>query len=176
VATLAAPVLVPVVSPVRLRVPTIRIRKAGEKTIVTSLEIVSPVNKYGAAFERFRQKWVRLHAAGVNLVEVDLIRRGRRITDFQELREAPYLVTVTRASSRQTGAWPISIREQLPKFPVPLLEPDPDGVVDLQAIMNGIYDIARYANDIDYAADPPPPRLSAEDVAWARERALLANR
>lgn len=91
---------------------------------------------------------------------------------FDELRGAPYLITVTRASRGSTDAWPFNLREAIPSFPVPLLEPDPDAAVDLQAILEHIYKVARYANDIDYSAAPPPPPLSAEDEVWAR--ALIA--
>lgn len=169
VATLTPRVTVPSLVASRVRVPSVRIREGTDRTLITSIEIISPANKRGAGFQQFRRKWREMHAAGVHLVEIDLLRRGQRMFPYEELRDAPYLLTVTRASRGSTDAWPFTLREPIPSFPVPLLEPDPDAAIDLQAIFEHIYQVARYGNDIDYSTAPPPPPLSPEDEAWARD-------
>ncbi len=170
VATLTGSLNLPLVAPTTIRVPVIRIRLLGNQTLVASIEILSPIKKRGAALEKFRDKWRQLHRAGVHLVEVDLIRRGQRIFQHVELKHTLYLATVTRAGRASTEAWPIGLRDRLPRIPVPLLVDDPDGVIDLQAALDYVFGMGRYTNNLDYAGAPPPPPLSAEDAAWARDR------
>ena len=172
VATIAPRLRVP--APTSVRVTSVRIRLGRERTLVTSIEVVSPANKYGASFEQFRRKWDTLRRAGVNLVEIDLIRRGRRIFPQAELESAQYLLTVTRPDSPETEAWPVTLREPLPLIPIPLLGSDADAALDLQPLLALCYEEGRYANDIDYAAESmPPPVLSADDGEWVRQ--LLAS-
>ncbi|OAI41180.1 hypothetical protein AYO38_04305 [bacterium SCGC AG-212-C10] len=172
VATLAAPVLIP--SPVPVRVPAVRIR-THDRLLVTSIEIVSPANKRGTGYQKFRTKWARMAAMGVSTVVIDLLRRGDRIVSHKSLDSADYVVAVTRRDTHVAGAWPIYLREALPTIPVPLLSPDPDARLELQKLLDGIYERARYANDIDYSALPPPPALNASDAAWARDRIAEAT-
>ena len=175
VATLSPPMIVP--APTLARITSIRVRLAGERTLVTSIEILSPANKYGNSFQKFYQKWDNMRRAGVNLVEIDFIRRGRRIFSQPSLRDAPYLVTVTPGSRANTGAWPISLRESLPEIPIPLLASDGEARLNLQELFAIVYEQGRYANDIDYARDsPPPPALSVEDAAWVRSLSSPAER
>jgi hypothetical protein len=52
-------------------------------------------------------------------------------------------------------------------IPVPVRAPDSDARLDLQFVLDRIYDDAGYA---DYVYDQDPhPRLSAEDALWARQ-------
>ncbi len=66
--------------------------------------------------------------------------------------------------------WPLSLREEIPLVPVPLLYPDPDIVLDLGQALREIYQQAAYERRIDYSAEPPAPELSAEDAAWLDEQ------
>lgn len=66
----------------------------------------------------------------------------------------------------------IQLQERLPRFPVPILYPDPDIVVDLGAIVKEVYERGAYARRLDYTQPPPPPELSPEDQKWLNE--LLA--
>jgi len=170
VAVLEAPLTLPLIAPTTVRVPSIRIRMAGTRTLVTSIEIVSPVNKRGAGLNKFRDKWRQMHRAGVHLVEIDLIRRGKRIFEHRELPAVPYLITVTRAGRPATEAWPVELEGRLPVVPIPLLGEDPDAEVDLQRILDYVSDMGRYGNDLGYDGPPPPPELSKRQLAWLKER------
>ena len=48
---------------------------------------------------------------------------------------------------------------------MPLREPDPDVMVDLQAVFTQCYDDGGYEDFIDYR-QPPPVALSPEEAAW----------
>ncbi len=50
--------------------------------------------------------------------------------------------------------------------PIPLPAPDPDVLLDLQAVLDRTYDAADYGKYI-YGETPEPP-LSPEDETWAR--------
>jgi hypothetical protein len=50
-------------------------------------------------------------------------------------------------------------------LPVPLLDPDPDVPLDLNQVINTIYDNAGYDYVIDYSQSPPPPSLSEAEIA-----------
>jgi hypothetical protein len=52
----------------------------------------------------------------------------------------------------------------LPVVPVPLLEADPDVLLDLQAMVNNVYERGAYASQIDYRQ--PPPALTDAEQIW----------
>jgi len=58
------------------------------------------------------------------------------------------------------------LRQRLPIIPIPLLPADPDARLDLQEILDHVYDAAGY-EDFIYATRPRP-QLSSKDAAWAR--------
>lgn len=95
VANIAPRMTFPLLEPLRVRIPTIALRLADDGSLITSIEIMPPANKAGVSKDRFREKWRRLHSAGVHLIEIDLIRRGKRIFSFSDLQGSPYLITVT---------------------------------------------------------------------------------
>jgi hypothetical protein len=54
----------------------------------------------------------------------------------------------------------------LPVIPVPLINPDPDVPLDLQAVVAAVYERGGYEDLIDYRKDAPPPALSESENAW----------
>ena len=72
--------------------------------------------------------------------------------------------------SRTSEIWPIRVRDALPVIPVPLAGGEPDVPLELQHVVNAVYDAASYGRRIDYTAPFPPPPLREEDLEWARER------
>jgi hypothetical protein len=64
----------------------------------------------------------------------------------------------------------VTLQDTLPTIPVPLREGDPDAVLELQAVLNAIYDEAGYDLSIDYTQPPPPPVLSDMDTEWMYKR------
>ena len=168
-ATLTPRATFPVVAPFEVSVTEVTIRESATNSLVTSIEIVSPANKRGEGFQKFENKWRRLHRAGVHLIEIDLIRVGARIFPYPAAH-SHYLLTVTRAGRSRTEAWPVSVREALPMIPVPLSPPDEDSFIDLQPMLDRIYDRAKFGKDVDYSIDPPAPPFSEADREWMRER------
>ncbi|HUY33752.1 MAG TPA: DUF4058 family protein [Pirellulales bacterium] len=63
------------------------------------------------------------------------------------------------------GFWPTGLRERLPVVGVPLAAPDPHVELDLQAILDRVYDEAGYGRYI--YDESPEPALSQDDATWA---------
>jgi hypothetical protein len=124
-------------------------------------------------------------SSDANLIEIDLLRSGRRLLAYPELEaavydQAPdYLVLLNRSALR-AGYWmdfslyPISLREPLPCILVPLAGDDPDVLLDLQVAFNQAYAGGPYTRMIDYTVEPDPP-LRAEDAAWADQLTRAAG-
>ena len=173
IATTPAQLTLPVIQPVEIRVPTVEIRDTTNNVLVSCIEILSPANKREPNITDYRKKRLRLYNANVHLIEIDLLRRGTRPFNHPRLPDVPYLVTLTRAGSGVIDVWFMTLQDTLPTIPVPLLLPDPDAVLDLQAAMNAIYDEAGYDLSIDYTQTPPPPAFSKADIEWMHFK--LAN-
>jgi hypothetical protein len=164
-----AALTIPVVSPVEARLVTVEIRDVASDTLVTAIEILSPINKTGEGLATYRRKRQRLHRAGVHLLELDLIRRGTRPVAHPRIPPVPYLAALTRGQAATTEIWPIGLQDRLPNLPVPLRPPDKDVELDLQATLATVYETAMYDLSIDYRAAPPPPVLSDHDARWVAD-------
>lgn len=147
----------------------IEIRSLGNEQLITVIELLSPVNKRSGAdaadaYERKRRKV--LHST-VHLLEIDLLRAGRRPALVTPLPEAPYFIILSRVERRpQVEIWPLSLREAIPIVPLPLREGEADVPLDLTQAVQRIYASARYDLRIDYRKAPPPPALAPDDAAW----------
>jgi hypothetical protein len=165
----------------------VEIRDAGRgHKLVTLIEIVSPSNKHPGPDRRaFETKQRDVLDSDANLIELDLLRYGRRLLPYPDLVAAvetlasDYLALLNRSALRQ-GNWmdytlyPIHLRELLPCIPVPLAGQDPDVLLDLQVAVNRVYREGPYARAIDYSGEPEPP-LKEANVAWADELLCAAG-
>jgi hypothetical protein len=163
------------------RQPYLEIFDAEHRKLVTGIEFVSPTNKLASKGRKlYRKKQRELQAAGVNLVEVDLLRKGRPILAVppalaDDLKPWDYLVSVWRAAEEDGyELYPISVRTRLPRILIPLNRGDEDAVLDLQMAMTKAYDAAPYSVRINYRQPPRIP-LSPEDQAWAEQLLIGAG-
>ena len=139
-----------------------------QRKLVTHVEILSPSNKLQDR-EVYLDKRRRLLRSDVNFVEIDLLRGGGRMP-MEGLAACDYCVMVRRpADGRNVAVWPMTLREPLATISIPLLPPDADVALNLQALLHVAYDEAGYARDPSLYARPPEPPLSPEDAAWAAE-------
>jgi hypothetical protein len=177
--TPARDTIMPSMTPVTVSVPllefevrlaTVEIRDVAQNQLVTSIEILSPVNKREPGLSRYREKRQHLRTAQVHLLEIDLLRRGQRIPLHPHVRTSDYRVALIRAQARVADIWSINLPQPLPVVPVPLRPPDADVLLDLATALATIYDRAAYDLSIQYTQPPPPPPLSAEVQAWLQAR------
>jgi hypothetical protein len=100
-------------------------------------------------------------------VEIDLLRGGVPLSVHEALPPCEYLVHVSHRATRPHGLpWPIRLSQRLPKVTIPLRAEDPETGLDLQAVLDAVYDRAGYDIDLDYRGEPVPP-LGGEQAAWA---------
>jgi hypothetical protein len=164
----------PVVQPVAVRLTNVEIRDAVQNRLITSIEILSPVNKREPGLTTYRQKRQRLYQAAVHLLELDLLRRGTRPFAQPRLPTVPYCIALTRAQAKQMELWPLELATPLPVVPVPLKPEDEDIPLDLQHALTQIYDEAAYDLSLNYSP-PPPPALAKEEAAWMQTQVKVAK-
>lgn len=175
-ATMVVPVdcLVPLSDEVSESYLTLR-RKA-TRSVVTVIELLSPTNKRPGAngYDQYQEKRRSVLASCTNLVELDLLRGGRRMPILGQLPPGDYRVLVARHVGRPRGqvyVWPLE--QRLPAIPIPLAQPDPDVMLDLQNVFNLVYDRSGYDYSLDYDETLAPP-LDAAGAEWVR-RVLCAR-
>jgi hypothetical protein len=143
-----------------------------DQRLVTSIEVLSPSNKRPGTpgWDLYQRKRQSLMLSGVHVVEIDLLRGGRRPPMLDPWPASPYTLMVARAKRFQLcRVWPAHFQRRLPAIPVPLAKPDPDLTLDLQPMIESIYQRSRYARSIDYSRPLDPPLKPAE-VAWLRKQ------
>jgi hypothetical protein len=153
---------------------TVEIRDPSDRSLVTAIEVLSTTNKRGESRIDYLAKRNRVLKSDAHLIEIDLLRTGRRMPMAAPLPDAPYFVVLSRADRRpECDVWPIGLRTPLPTVPVPLRGGDADVPLDLQEVLTIVYDLFSFDADVDYTRPPPMP-LAGDDAAWATE--LLAGR
>ena len=153
------------------------------RPVVTVVELLSPANKVpGDGMRQYRRKQSECRSAGVNLVELDLLRAGRDVllaprAALPAARRTPYAACVFRPARWPTlEVYPIPLRSPLPSIRIPLRDgTDADVRLDLQALFDLAYVNGAYA-DTDYAPPPPGPPLAPDDAAWVADRLSMAGR
>lgn len=165
------PVIATTVIRDKVRESYIKVFDRTDRSLVAVIEILSPPNKIkGARGEQnYREKREEILDSATHLIEIDLLRAGRRLVPAYVLPRCDYFVHVSRAERRPKGfLWPIRLQQTLPTIPVPLREGDRDGSLDLLKVLTTAYDRAGYDLRIDYRKEPNPA-LEAETAAWTNQ-------
>ncbi len=156
---------------VRTPIPhtTVEIRDVEHRQLVTVIEVLSPTNKRGDGYKEYLNKRDRILRSNAHLIEIDLLRKGRRVPMQGTLPSVPYFVFVCRVELRLlTEIWPVTLDQPLPEITVPLLQGDEDAAMDLQKALTTVYDENRFSSMIDYSKPPDVP-LAPEQSAWVNE-------
>lgn len=175
VATQVRPQRVKLPMPEEVTERYLEIREVQTGDVITAIEVLSPKNKQaGKGRQIYAEKRSQVLSSLTNLVEIDLLRRGHPLAGLEGVDSQDYRILVSVSDQRPTAdLYSFSIRQPLPDIPIPLRAGDAPVVVQLQAIVAGVYGRGRYHTRIDYRQPPPPPALSDADQAWLT--ALVAN-
>lgn len=165
-------------SPVAVFLPTfeemretyLEVHAIEDDRVITVLEILSPSNKRpGKGRSLYLDKRLDVLSSATNLVEIDLLRAGEPMPVLGELPASDYRLLVYRHRQRpRADLYPFDIREPIPAFPVPLQRDEEEPIVDLGALVHGLYDLAGYDLRIDYRLEPDPA-LTGHDAVWASD-------
>ena len=146
-----------------------------ELRLVTTIEVLSPSNKRPGTegWELYQRKRRSVLLHGVHLVEIDLLRGGTRPPMLDPWPNSPYTLLLARAfRDQRCQVWSAHFEQPLPEIPVPLAEPDADIPLNLQPMIEAVYQRSRYGRSIDYHKPADPP-LSGKDRAWLKKRLRL---
>jgi hypothetical protein len=170
VATLE-PVVLPLAIEEEIRETYIQLLYRRDRTLVAILEMLSPANKEEPDRSVYLARRNTLLRRDVHLVEADLLLKGQRIPLGEEYPKGDYFALVADATRRfNCDVYHWTMRQPLPRIPIPLRPPDPAVWIDLAAVFATTYDRGRYARSIDYT-QAPPVSLRGDDLTWVLERA-----
>jgi hypothetical protein len=154
----------------------VRIVDVDTNRVVTVIELLSPANKAsGDDREAFLAKRAECLAQGLNLVEIDLLRGGRRLPLGKPVPKdaGSFYALVCRAwEYPQVDFWSFGLRDPLPDVPVPLGRDVPDVLLPLRPCADRAYDEGKYRQRLPYRR-PLVPRPDKRDIPWIRN--LLAG-
>lgn len=146
------------------------IRSRSNDEVVTVIEVLSPTNKLTVdGRTEYLAKRNSVLRSESNLVEIDLLRGGKRLPTVEPLPAGEYFAFVTRAERRpkiEVYAWPLV--QSLPTIPIPLAAGDPDVWLNLQSLFKTTYDRAGYDYALKYTKPVEPP-LTESQQRWAAE-------
>ena len=152
----------------------VKITTADGAEVLAVVELLSPSNKSTdrAAYLAKRNEYL---AAGVNLLEIDLLRAGDRLPVGKPQPPATdYYIVLCRADSPgRASVWAFGVREPVPVVPLPFKAGVAPAVLDLRACLDRAYDDGRYRDKLRYARPTDPP-LRKDDAEWAG-RSVLAS-
>lgn len=148
--------------------PFLKITDSRERRVVTAIELLSPANKApGNDRDSYLEKREEYFGAGINLVEINLLRKGR-CPPLGQPSSGDYYILVCKARDLpKADIWRFSVRQPFPDVFVPLRSSE-SIPFNLRRSVDRTYEEARYDVEIDYAK-PPFPRLDEKDAAWARD-------
>lgn len=160
-------VSVPVPEETTERFLEVRSTQSGE--LVSVIEILSPKNKRSKqGRETYENKRNKVLASMTNFIEIDLLRVGEPML-IMGGSNTDYSILVSRGYHRpEADLYGFNLREPIPIFPVPLKQGEQEPLVDLQKLLNEVYQKARFDLVLDYSQSVKPT-LSVEEKSWVEE-------
>ena len=159
----------------------IEVRRVANREVVAVIELLSPTNKTPPDRRGYLAKRAAILSSPTHLVEIDLLRAGRRMPVIGDVPDTHYRILVANARRTDSGAdlYAFGIRDAIPDFVLPLAQADEGIAINLNPVINDAYANSGYDLDIDYAQDLQEPPLSDDDRVWLdallREQGLRAS-
>lgn len=138
-----------------------------DRRLVAVLELLSPGNKVEPGRTEYLSKREALLHQDVHLIELDLLKGGRRLPMGGPLPPGDYYYLLSRAEERPNSrvyAW--TVRDRLPTLPVPLLPPHDDVPTNLAEVLALTYDRGRFGKRLLYR-EPCPAPFDPDAARWA---------
>ena len=147
----------------------LEVKEVESGEVITAIEIISPKNKAaGEGRKSYERKRQQILTSLTNLIEIDLLRRGKKMVVENDIK-SHYQILVSRSSDRpQADLYAFNLPDQIPAIPLPLVGGELEPIIDLQELLNSVYDLGSYDLVIDYQKEPIIP-LAKSDRAWAED-------
>ncbi|MEA5500667.1 DUF4058 family protein [Limnoraphis robusta] len=159
--------------PETVRQAYLEVREITTRSVVTVIEVLSPVNKRaGEGRETYLKKRQRVLGSLTNLVEIDLLRGWQPMPILGEDIQSDYRVLVSDQEHRpRAELYPFNLRDRLPRFSIPLRSEDVEPMLNLQELFTTIDDRAGYDYRINYDNYLPElvPPLTESEQSWVQE-------
>lgn len=165
------------IQPIQVTVPLLEevrqayleVRDSATQAVVTTIEVLSPANKRGEGRRKYEMKRQQVLESLTKLVEIDLLRDGEVLPVGEPVGEqnfsSHYRILVSRATDRPIAdLYPFNLGDRVPAFPLPLHPEDAELTVDVQQLIDDLYDQLGYEYFINYHSSPPVP-WSESDIA-----------
>lgn len=163
VQTMVQPVQVRVPMPIEMQQSYLEVRDAATQAIVTAVEVLSPANKRGEGRSLYEAKRQQVLGSLTHLIEIDLLRAGQSFLLEPDAIPSHYRMLVSRASQRPLAdLYAFDVSTPIPILPFPLRPEDSDVTLDVQSLVNELYEQLGYDYFIDYTQAPPAPRRLEE--------------
>lgn len=138
--------------PETVRQAYLEVREVTTRSVITVIEVLSPVNKRpGEGRQFYLKKRQRVLGSLTNLVEIDLLRGWEPMPILEEGIQSDYRVLVGDQEHRPRGElYLFNLKHKLPSFPIPLRSEDVEPLLNLQEIFTTVYQRAGYDYRINY--------------------------
>ncbi len=78
-----------------------------------------------------------------------------------------YRILVCRGNRRPSAdLYPFNLPDVIPSFPLPLRAGDTEPIINLQALLNDVYNLYGYDLVVDYHQEPVP-KLGEDGAVWS---------
>jgi hypothetical protein len=167
--TLSQPILVALPESETTIERYLEVREVATGEVVTVVEILSPKNKRtGEGRDQYLSKRQKVLGSQSHLVEIDLLRGGEALP-MQDAGASDYRVLVSRVEQRPIAElYLFNLRDRVPCFGLPLRSGDESVPIDLNVLMQMVYESAALDLAIDYGQQPTPG-LSQDDFDWVQK-------
>ena len=126
----------------------VQVIEQATRRVVAVIEVISPTNKIGDGLVQYLRKRRHYIQSGINLLEIDLLRQGRR--RYEQLLQQPastYGVFTYDALAATCRYWAVDLAGRLPVVPL-RLDGEQVVTVDVQATVMGAWLDGGYSRGI----------------------------
>lgn len=169
----------PTVQPIEVTLPLpelltegyLEIRAVETGEVITAIEVLSPKNKQtGVGRLRYESKLAAVLASPTHLVEIDLLRQGKPLTTLGHSVKSDYRILISRGQTRpKADLYAFNLPDVIPTVPIPLGKEDAEPLLNLQQLIDEIYERGGYGLRVNYQ-EPPVPKLSESNANWLAAR------
>lgn len=131
--------------------------------LIAAVEILSPTNKKGEDLSIYRRKRTEYYYAGVHLLEIDLLRGGKRPVYKKQWPKFSYSIQLVDALKHKLRFWGLNLQDTLPVISLPLRAKDDPVMLNLQKAIRWVFESSRYEQSLEYWNGIPGPPLSPTD-------------